>query len=244
VSVEFAGIVRDLRTYTSFLTRRSTVTRIVEFIRWRVQLWLVAALDHADWSKWRASQRAHDAFVGKRRLMAFLDRVSPFTPETGYRRSRIRRIASRISVPWLSTKRTFWNVAYSLLKRVAPYTGPGRYRGNESADQLKAEWLDGHTEYAGEMTGESESFGVWAALFAEIDVPWSLKPESWLLTTDSQGFVGIGRDDLATLGARFEEIERDYTRWLINTESDSEHEQRMVDEGDAITARWYDENGG
>jgi len=128
----------------------------------------------------------------------------------GYRRAFARRWLYRLRYP--ITAQRFWSLSLVMgtVYRLVPRPSLGRYEFGDPAYQLKAEWLDSHSEWADYTTGDS-GWGMWYALFHDVPVPWSLGSETWLMKVDSQGFVGVERYDDHEAGmADFEAYDEGY----------------------------------
>ncbi|HEX5016587.1 MAG TPA: hypothetical protein VFX15_03255 [Actinomycetes bacterium] len=161
------------------------MTRYLDLVRWAIRLWLVETKERLEWRIDGLSARAYYTLDQRPRLMAFVDRLSPWDGARGYRRVWIRRLVTR---PF------FWRVwprslALRILSRFAPYVGPGKFEGVARSDQLKARWLYDHSEYMHASDGDTYEYGLWFGVFLDLDVPWSREPESWMLSEDSSGFV-------------------------------------------------------
>jgi hypothetical protein len=192
---------------------------VIEYLRWQVRLVLVRWRETAKWEKFTAGQQAYNAFVSRKRVIAFLDRVSPFEYGVGYHRVWIRRLAAKVVTPHRSYVSRFWRVTFAILDRLAPYTGPGKYEGMDADRQLMTEWLDSNSEWASHTTGDLD-WGLVAQLF-ELTPPWSNdEPEFWIVTTDYRGFVdGIRFLDGQIAHEEFEHIAERY-----NDDMAPEHE--------------------
>jgi len=143
-----------------------------------------------------------------------VDRVSPFGWH-GYKRQPLRRALYILRYPLRFERSYSLSLVANIVYRLAPRPPFGRYEDWDPQRSLKTEWLDGHTEYAGETTGDSDTY-LWAALFAEIEVPWSLKPETWVLTVDSRGFVSAQQDNAI---AFYSDIDTTYASFIDGFES-------------------------
>lgn len=168
-------------------------------LRWQIRFRAVDA--HA------AAGRHGDPFtvvLNQPRGTAWLDRISPFDPAVGYRRKRLRGVLYRLRYPRYSLGRWWWGMVESLT--AGAWIGPGRYEGNDPRDRLRAEWLDMHREYATREAGDVEEAGHVTA-FVDLDVPWSRRPETWLMEQDSRGFVEVWRCDEAYAKAQLDRAE-------------------------------------
>lgn len=180
------------------------MVRYVEYIVWNVRLWLV---DFGQRVRDREAQLTlstawdHDTVFAR-----FVDRVAPWQHGIGYQRRSLRRLLYGVRHP--IEKQRFWSLSLvqSIVYRLVPRTSPGRYETYNPRLALIAEWLDTNSEMADVTTGDSDWYQ-WAALFAQADVPWSLKPETWLLTVDTRGFVTASDDEAED---RFDAIDREY----------------------------------
>lgn len=162
---------------------------VITFLLWQVRLWLVGFGQRVRDREVQLAVRTtwdHDTPFAR-----FVDRLSPFSSMTGYKRRSLRRTLYALRYPIVQQR--FWSLSLVLLivYRLVPRPSLGRYEGSfyDPSRALKTEWLDDHSEYA-EMTTGSTSWGMWYALFNRLDVPWSLRPETWILKVDGQGFVG------------------------------------------------------
>lgn len=163
---------------------------MIEFIVWQVRLWLVDARWRAKDRRFSLGQQRYNAFIDRKRVQAFLDRVSPWIANTGYDRTWIRRVAFYVTVPRLALVYSFWRVTFNVLDRLAPYVGPGRFElFYQPRDALKAEWLYDHSEYATDEFGDVETAYQYNWFFEESAVPWSRDPETWIMSITAQGFV-------------------------------------------------------
>lgn len=162
----------------------------IEYLRWQVRLWLVGFGQRVREREIQLTART--TYDRDTRFARFVDRVSPFG-WGGYKNIRLRRLLYTLRYPM--TKQRFWSLSLVLttVYSLAPRPALGRYTDYNPQRSLKAEWLDEHSEYAGETTGDSDVY-FWAALFPDLVVPWSLKPETWVLTVDSHGFVDAAQD--------------------------------------------------
>lgn len=152
------------------------------------------------WKVRFAAIDAHDE-AGRRRVVvdmppspAWLDRISPFDPSVGYRRRRLRGVLYRLRYPRYAVPR-WWRGTVESATRPA-WIGPGRYEGNDPRDRLRAQWLDMHREWASLEAGDAEDGGHVSA-FVDMRVPWAYRRETWLMESDSQGFVSVWRCDEA-----------------------------------------------
>ncbi len=182
---------------------------MIELISWKTRLLLVGYRDRVAWQQYQAANSGPTDFQPL--IRGLVNRLSPFDHAVGYRRQWLRLLLWFITHPLMTLRQDLLSVTLRLLSRIAPHVSPGRYEGMEGARALKAEWLDVNTELADQATGESEVFGLWAAVFTELNVPWSRKPEQWLLTVDSNGFTHATQEGVLS---RFAEIESDYQDWL------------------------------
>lgn len=165
--------------------------RLTEYLRWQVRLWLV---EYGQRVHYRIVDLAVRAQYPNDSFARFVNRLSPWDTRVGYRRRSLRRVLYMIRYP--IQQQRFWSLALveSLVYRLVPRPSLGRYESWEPARALQTQWLDEHSEYAGETTGDSDTY-IWAALFHMLDVPWSRQPETWTLTVDSRGFVEARRDE-------------------------------------------------
>lgn len=182
--------------------------RYLTFLLWQARLWLVGygqrVRDREQILAIRTTWDEHTPFA------RFLDWLSPFSPEGGYKRRPLRRWLYRARHP--IEVQCFWSLALvqSIVYRLVPRPSLGRYEFGDAGYQLRAEWLDTHSEYADYTTGDS-GWGMWYALFDRLDVPWSLQPETWLMKVDSQGFVGVEQySDPDEAMADFQAYDRSY----------------------------------
>lgn len=162
--------------------------RYFTFLLWQTRLWLVGfgqrVRDREQILAIRTTWDSHTLFA------RFVDAISPWQPERGYKRVRLRRWLYRLRYP--VTAQRFWSLTLvqAIVYRLVPRPSFGRYEAHGARYQLMAEWLDQHSEYADRTTGNTDTW-IYAALFDNIEVPWSLKPETWLMTVDFQGFIDI-----------------------------------------------------
>ena len=192
--------------------------RYTEYLRWRVRLALV---DRGQ----RVRDRELALLMGQEFIdgpfARFVDKVSPFDRTVGYRRVGLRRLLYNIRYPVARVKILWTRLVKDLIYTMVEQPSLGRYEGSfyDPATTLKVEWLDNHSEYSNETTGDTDSY-MWAALFETINVPWSLVPETWLLTVDYHGFVsGLTGFDAPR---RFNEIRETYEKFEpeLNLEGD------------------------
>jgi hypothetical protein len=195
---------------------------MIEFVGWRIRLFAVRQRYAAAARTARAAGH-FDWLVKEMRWSRLVDRVSPWMPDRGYKRRRLRRLLWLIRFP-RRTLRLWIDERIFLVAGHFVYVGPGRYEGNEPENRLKAEWLDANMDLAEETTGEASYFGLFAAAFYDLPVPWSRKRESWLLTTGEQGFVDVVCGDIETIGRLLEEIDNDYGRWHANLHTETDFE--------------------
>lgn len=161
---------------------------MIEFISWRVRLWLV---DY----RWRVKSREQlltyrYMWYGWpwRWLRDFVDRASTFDQWEGYSSVRFRRWLWKLSHPLITMRLASLRWVIAILNRISPYVGPGRFEGLEPSTALKVEWLDSNTEWADGYSGDLSISPLVGHLFTEAAVPWSRQPEHWFITCDTQGF--------------------------------------------------------
>ncbi len=162
-----------------------------DLARWKVKIALVRWLNGRNDAGLVAYQRLMNEIGGNHhnRWNAFVDRVSPWVGRDykTYRRALLRRALYHVRFPLGYARYHLGGWAGRRLARLAPL--PGRYEGNDPVAALKAEWFDSHLEYAYAETGDTDTY-IHVALFVLVP-PWSRNEESWLMTTDSRGFVEI-----------------------------------------------------
>jgi len=178
---------------------------LTEYLHWQVRIWLVrfGARCHERVVRFHVQTKWKDE--SESGFARYVDRVSPWITNTGYKRGWLRRTLYKIRYPrWFIRRFTF-----ETLERLTYRPRFGRYEGqSDPADALKAEWLDTHSEYATDTTGDSDTY-IWAALFQSFDVPWSRKPETWLVIVDTHGFVDV-EEGGANVEQRFAEIAEEF----------------------------------
>jgi hypothetical protein len=163
--------------------------------RWAIDLWLVGLRERLVAAYRRASNSDRLETYG--RFASFVDRVSPWTPSTGYRRLVLRKALYHLWYPRWYLWRFTTQTALRIVTRLAPYTGPGRFEAMDAAMALKAEWLDAHNEYHTSQAGGGD-YPLSQLLFLDLDVPWSTEPESWILEYDEMGFIYASQFENAT----------------------------------------------
>ena len=195
--------------------------------QWRLRLALVAFRERIHDRLFRMDlNRVGPDYWRWRWLRDLVDRVSPFDPWRGYKRVAIRRVLWPLTNPRWTLKRRTLRFAYSLLAKVTPYTGPGKFGGMWAPAAVKAEWLLEHDEYADDTTGDAIDYDRHLSIFRDIDVPWSLEPEHWLLVVDSNGFVYADQyDSEKTVDVAFEEERAEYERTFQPFDEDIAMEQ-------------------
>ena len=179
------------------------MSRAIEVLAWKARL---AIADYSRVLKDRAFiLRLRTPYEQKLTFARFVDRVSPFSPRVGYKRVELRRWLYRLRFPLTSLRFAAYSVGIAIADRIVEPMGLGRYEAMNPSAAIKTEWLDSHSEYANETTGDSDLY-VWAALFHLIEVPWSFEPQTWVITVDSRGSVSseTGHDaiDLFTYVSR------------------------------------------
>lgn len=168
-------------------------------LRWQVRLALVRAKARI-FVRWERAMSAFAVPLGKDPLdwfERFVDRLSPWIEGKGYAHVWRRRLLYKLRFPRWYLRRWLWSTAYTIVDRLAPYTGPGRLEGNDPETRLKVGWLDEHNEYADSFAGGGD-YPLSQYLFADMPVPWSRQPEHWIVKYDEQGFVMGEQLDSAT----------------------------------------------
>jgi hypothetical protein len=164
---------------------------VIEFIAWSVRLRL------ADY-RFRIGERIMFIMRHSRPWIGdeggfdrLVDRLSPWRGgQIGYANVWLRRFLYTARSPLVFMRLRSLELSLSLLQQIAPYPERGRYEGmTMPSTRLKAEWLDSHSEYADQSVGDLTIYPLFNSLFASLDVPWSRRPESWIVETDEMGFV-------------------------------------------------------
>lgn len=178
-----------------------------ERLSWAVRMRLA---DYVPVLRYRALRIAVDYPFEDGPYARFLDLVSPFDSQRGYRRRRLRRLLYIVRHP-RHLRLDLYRFVGHLILRFVGHPHAGRYEGMGPSLAMKVEWLDDHSEYADATTGDSGWLGGWTALFLDLDVPWSRDPESWSINVDSQGFVtGWQYDDADEARDDFARTNHDY----------------------------------
>ena len=193
--------------------------RYIEFLGWRSRLAI------ADFSREIRDREVHLAvttpYEQATTFARFVDRLSPWRTGYGYDRRSLRRFLYRLRFPSTTLRFGWYTLAQAIANRLVPPMGLGRYEAMYPSKAMKVEWLDTHSEYANEVTGDSDTY-LWAALFRLINVPWSLRPETWLITVSSHGFVaGTEGNDAVD---EFTDISKTYDAWADEPELNLEGE--------------------
>jgi hypothetical protein len=175
---------------------------MITYMFWRVRLWLAGAGERLRYNMQdRQARRLRTDRVG--RFDRLVDRLAPWSG-SGYRRAALRRWLYRLRQPRLAD--ALHGLALRAIARVVPIERRGRFEACDAATGLQAEWLDAHVEWAQDTTGDVY-YGLWLAIF-ELTPPWARRTEYWLLTTDSQGFIGATQYDRREAAYRDFEAER------------------------------------
>lgn len=194
------------------------MSRYITYLRWQVRLWL-AGLGRAVTD--RTTQLAVSTTYDNDRFGRFVDRVSPWRVSLGYDRLALRRLLYTLRHP--IEKQRFWSLALveSIVYRLVERPSLGRYEAWNPRWSMKAEWLDSHIQYVDRETGSTDWYQ-WVGAFFMVDVPWSLKPESWLISVDGRGFVYATQFPKASdVEREFEIADQSYTTSLSDDVSDA-----------------------
>lgn len=181
--------------------------RYTEYVGWRIRLWLAGygrrVVD-------RTTQLAISRSYGEGRFDRLVSIVSPWEAGVGYRRVGFRRMAYRLRHPLDTLRFMSLDIVETIVYGLVERPPVGRFNSWDPQWSMKAEWLDQHSEYANAETGDTDWYQ-FVSLFLNLDVPWSLKPESWIVAVDQRGFVYADKyNDMFEAQARFDEIEHDY----------------------------------
>jgi hypothetical protein len=162
---------------------------MTEFIAWSIRLFLVDYRRRVrDRITWFAVRMTWDGG----RFARFVDWLSPWRgPFGGYKRRQLRRWLYIARYPITQLRFQSLLIVDWVLVRITPYTGPGRYEVLDPRNRLKAEWLDSNSELADQSVGDLTIYPLFNSLFANLDVPWSRRPESWIMERDEMGFVVV-----------------------------------------------------
>lgn len=217
-----------------FLLVMSDPGRVIELLSWKVVLAIVGYRERVHNRLFAMDLNAFGPYTWRWRwLRDLVDRVSPFDPWTGYRRKAIRRVLWPLTHPVWTLRRRSLRISYTILDRVLPYIGPGKFGSNSAQNAIKAEWLLDHDEWAEATTGDAIDWFRHVSLFTSIRVPWSLEPEHWLMTLDSHGFVYVQQYDTArTAKTAFDEEDAEYERTMQPFDEDVYDYRDAVDHGE------------
>lgn len=158
--------------------------------RWFFRLAFARFAERLDDSVRRQTMRSYDLMDSPAGMAwdRFVGRFSTFSPVGGYSNRRLRRLLWSVRFPSLIVR----DLSYEVAKRIhRPYLG--RFEGLGAETSMKVEWLADNHELATDSFGDMD----WGNVdgYIDVDVPWSHKPEHWLLTTDTRGFVTGERFD-------------------------------------------------
>lgn len=162
------------------------------YLLWQVRLALVRFGNRLDDRQMRLNSRQYDIFDrdAATRFTRFINHVSPWIANTGFRRVWIRKWLYPLRYPTVIGNLRITRAFARLVRPLIPYVGPGRFDGVDSTQRLQVEWLHyWNNERATAEAGDLNEYPLFQWLYADLDVPWSREPESWIVEQDEMGFV-------------------------------------------------------